>query len=84
VAIAKGRVVLGVSGVFVPFVALVAACRLARPASPWARRRYPVGSRKAERSLARFPPGRRTRWDALVDLFATDSRAKAGAGDVAT
>lgn len=70
VAVLKGRVLLGVVGVFVPLVALVAAVRLARPASPWARRRYPPGSSGAERSLRRFPPGRRTRWDALVDLFA--------------
>ncbi|MGY1711882.1 hypothetical protein ACI8AC_20490 [Geodermatophilus sp. SYSU D00758] len=70
VAILKGRTVLGVVGVFVPLVAAVAAVRLARPASPWARRWYPEGSRRRRRSAARFPPGRRTRWDALVDLFA--------------
>ena len=40
VAILKGRVVLGVVGVFVPVLALVAARRRARPHSPWARRRY--------------------------------------------
>jgi hypothetical protein len=70
VAVVKGRVVLGVVGVFVPLVALVAALRLARPTSPWARRRYPPGSSRAERALRRFPPGRRNRWDGLVDLFA--------------
>jgi hypothetical protein len=77
VAVAKGRAVLGVLGVFVPVVALVAACRLARPTSPLARWRYPAGSRRAERSRSRFPPGRRTRWDALVDLFATAPPARA-------
>jgi hypothetical protein len=76
VAVAKGRAVLGVLGVFVPVVALVAACRLARPTSPWARWRYPPGSRRAQRSTARFPPGRRTRWDALVDLFAAAPRTR--------
>ncbi|HJX42542.1 MAG TPA: hypothetical protein VJ352_02630 [Geodermatophilus sp.] len=70
VAVLKGRVLLGVVGVFVPLVALVAALRLARPASPWARRRYPPGSSSAERSLRRFPPGRHTHWDGVVDLFA--------------
>ncbi len=75
VAVLKGRVVLGVVGVFVPLVALVAALRLARPTSPWARRRYPPGSPRAERALRRFPPGRRNRWDALVDLFAAVPRA---------
>jgi hypothetical protein len=69
-AILKGRVVLGVVGVFVPVVALAGAVRLARPSSFWAGRRYAAGSVRRRRSEARFPPGRRTRWDALVDLFA--------------
>jgi hypothetical protein len=68
VAILKGRPLLGVVGVFIPLVALVAALRLARPASPWARRRY--DERRMARALRRFPPGRRTRWDRLVDVFA--------------
>lgn len=68
VAIAKGRVLLGVVGVFVPLVALVGAVRLARPGSVWARRRY--GPAKRARSRARFPAGRRTVVDRLVDLFA--------------
>jgi hypothetical protein len=71
VAILKGRVVLGVVGVFIPVAALVAALRLARPRSPWARRWYRSGSRRQRRSAARYPPGHRTRWDVLVDLFAT-------------
>ncbi|SDF40043.1 hypothetical protein SAMN05660485_03274 [Blastococcus fimeti] len=74
VAILKGRVVLGVVGVFVPFVAVIASVRLARPASPWARRWYRRGGRRATRSLRRFPPGHRNRWDALVDLFAVVPR----------
>lgn len=69
-AILKGRVVLGVVGVFVPLVALVGALRLARPGSFWAHRWYRPGSRRRARAEARFPAGRRTRWDALVDLFA--------------
>jgi hypothetical protein len=70
VAVLKGRVVLGVVGLFVPVVAVVAALRLGRPRSPWARRWYPEGSRRLRRAEERFPPGRRTGWDALVDLFA--------------
>jgi hypothetical protein len=70
VAILKGRAVLGVVGVFVPLVAAVAAVRLARPHSFWGRRWYRAGSSRHRRAEARFPPGRRTRWDALVDLFA--------------
>jgi hypothetical protein len=69
-AILKGRVVLGVAGVFVPLVALVGAVRLARPGSPWARRWYRAGSRRRAPAEARYPAGRRTRWDALVDLLA--------------
>ena len=69
-AIGKGRVVLGVVGVFVPVVAVLGALRLARPGSPWARRWYGPGSVRRRRAVARFPPGRRTHWDALVDLFA--------------
>jgi hypothetical protein len=79
VAILKGRAVLGVIGVFVPLVALVAALRLARPTSPWARRRY--DAHRMARALSRFPPGRRTRWDRLVDVFAVaparDARGQA-------
>jgi hypothetical protein len=70
VAILKGRVVLGVIGVFVPVLALLAALRLARPGSVWARRWYRPGSARQRRSDARYPPGHRTRWDAVVDLFA--------------
>ena len=70
----KGRVVLGVLGVFVPVLSLVAALRLARPTSWWARRWYPAGSRRRRRAEVRFPSGRRTRWDALVDLFADAPR----------
>jgi hypothetical protein len=69
-SVLKGRVVLGVVGVFVPVLTVVSAFRLARPDSPWARRRYPAGSALLRRSEARFPAGHRTRWDAVVDLFA--------------
>jgi hypothetical protein len=75
VAVLKGRTVLGVVGVLIPLVALVAAVRLARPGSPWARRRY--DERKLVRARRRFPPGRRGRWDRLVDLFASVPQASA-------
>jgi hypothetical protein len=84
VAILKGRVVLGVIGVFVPVLALVGALRLGRPGSPWAHRRYRPDSWRWRRSNARYPPGRRSRWDALVDLFAATPRSgPAPAGPVA-
>ena len=53
----KGRIMLGVIAVFIPFVGLWAACRLAPPTSLWARRFY--GERKSGRALARFPADRR-------------------------
>lgn len=67
--ILKGKTALGVIGLLVPLVVgLVGVLRLAKPASPWARWRYPPGSRKAERALRRYPPDRRTRLDALKDF----------------
>jgi hypothetical protein len=40
IAFLKGKIVLGVVAIFVPVVGVVAAVRLAKPASPWARWRY--------------------------------------------
>ncbi len=71
IAILKGRIVLGLVGVVFPLVALIAALRLAKPASAWARRFYRPGSRRAVRSERRFPPGARSRWDRVVDMIAT-------------
>ena len=67
---AKGRVLLGVIGLFVPVVALVGALRLAHPSSPWARRRY--SGPRLEPAEARFDPTRRaTRWERrIADLVA--------------
>lgn len=70
VAILKGRTVLGVLGLFVPILSTIAMLRLARPGSPWARRRYPAGSKHRLRAERRFPTDRRNRWDPLVDMFA--------------
>ena len=53
VALLKGKVVLGVVGVLLPVLSLVGAIRLAKPDSPWARRRYPSGSRKLARAAER-------------------------------
>ena len=57
-AILKGRWLLALIGVFIPFVSLGAALRLAAPGSPWARRRYKPGSRRLARSQARFARAR--------------------------
>jgi len=56
VAFAKGRVLLGVIGLFVPIAAAFAALRLARPASPWSSWRYDPAKRR--RAAARFDASR--------------------------
>jgi hypothetical protein len=56
VAFAKGRVLLGVVGLFVPVVALIAVLRLARPCSLWARGLY--SDAKLDRARARFAHSR--------------------------
>lgn len=53
VALSKGKAFTGLLGMLVPLFAVVGALRLARPGSPWARARYPAGSRKAARAQAR-------------------------------
>lgn len=49
----KGKIGTGVIGIVVPLVAFVGALRVARPKSPWALRRYPEGSHKAEKAQER-------------------------------
>lgn len=57
----KGRVLHGVVGFFFVPIAIYAVCRIGKPSSAWARRRYgerrPKKQAKAE---VRFPPDRRT------------------------
>jgi hypothetical protein len=53
VAVLKGKYLLGVAGMLVPIIGLVAAIRLAKPGSPWARRRYAPGSAKLARATRR-------------------------------
>jgi hypothetical protein len=54
VAIFKGKVVMGVAGMFLLPVGLIGAIRLAKPGSPWANRRYHSGSEKLARAEKRF------------------------------
>jgi hypothetical protein len=57
-----------VVGVFIPLIALVAAIRVARPGSPWARRFYRPGSArmaKAERRETKHERRRRRFQDAI-------------------
>jgi hypothetical protein len=49
----KGKVSSAVIGMFIPPVAWVAAVRLARPGSWWAKRRYTPGSEKLSKAEAR-------------------------------
>ncbi len=67
-AILKGKAVIAVIGVFIPVVSMVGAIRLASPTSPWARWRYPTGSRKLARANARFARSR-SRRRRLMDLI---------------
>ena len=53
ICLLKGKVWCGVLGVYIGLIALIGAIRLARPGSPWARWRYPPGSRKMARARAR-------------------------------
>ncbi len=57
----KERVMHAFVGFFVWPVALYGACRLGKPGSPWAKRRYSERNpSKQKRAEARFRPGRRT------------------------
>lgn len=61
ICFAKKRVMHGAIGFFVFPIALYGACRLGKPDSAWARRRYGKRNpKKQARSEARFPPDRRT------------------------
>jgi hypothetical protein len=65
----KGKLFLAVATMLVPLVGLVAAVRLAKPDSFWARRRYPEGSRKLARARARLERHQR-RYRAFQDRVA--------------
>jgi hypothetical protein len=57
----KQRFVHGTLGLLVPGLSLYGALRLAKPGSPWARRRYDGRDpAKQARAVRRFPPDRRT------------------------
>jgi hypothetical protein len=71
IAFLKGRFVMGVVALFMPFWGVIASVRLAKPDSPWARWRYrgPRAARLA-RAQARFRHDRRsaTLGDRLIAL----------------
>ena len=53
ITLLKGRIWLGVLGLLLPLLALIGAFLIAKPNSPWARRRYKEGTRKRKRSIDR-------------------------------
>jgi lysyl-tRNA synthetase class 2 len=64
VAAVKGKYTVAVIGILIPLVSLVGAIRLAKPESPWARRRDRPGSKKLRKSTARYERSRQrySRW----------------------
>ncbi len=75
-AILKGKPFLGLFGLFMPLFSLAGAVRLASPHSPWARKLYRPGSRRLERSHARWArieSRRRRISDAIAGAPATPS-----------
>jgi hypothetical protein len=84
IAFLKGRFVMGVVALFVPFWGLIAFARLAKPSSPWARWRY-RGPRadRMKRAKERFRQDRRsaTIGDRLVALTTGVSEPERAADD---
>jgi hypothetical protein len=80
-AILKGKPLLGLTGVFIPFASLVGVIRLASPSSPWARRRYPSDGPKMARSRARFERIRARRRRALDAIGGAPSLPAASVAD---
>jgi lysyl-tRNA synthetase class 2 len=61
VSYVKGKLFMGTIGIFIPPVAIVGSLRLAKPNSPWARRRYRSRPHKLERAQRR-DEGFHRRW----------------------
>jgi hypothetical protein len=53
ITLLKGKVWTGLIGVFIPILLIVGAIRVARPHSPWARRRYHPHRRRGKARIAR-------------------------------
>jgi hypothetical protein len=74
VSILKGKPLLGLIGIFIPFVSLTGAVRLAAPNSRYAPRRYPPGSHKLARA--------QRRWERIAARRRRVANAIAGAPEV--
>ncbi|HET6505404.1 MAG TPA: hypothetical protein VFG42_01330 [Baekduia sp.] len=77
----KGRILLGVLGLFVPLFGLVGAFRLGRPGSPWARHRYSEG--RMARARDRFSDDRRLERarHRIVDALIGKTTERSGGSD---
>ncbi len=64
----KGKYWTGFFGVFIPIIGVVGALRLARPSSPWARKRYADKPKKLARARRREDKMDRT-WRAWREAF---------------
>ena len=64
----KGKLWSAMTGMFFVPIGIVAAIRVARPGSPWARRFYKPGSAKLEKSEHREQRHNR-RWNRMQDLI---------------
>jgi lysyl-tRNA synthetase class 2 len=64
----KGKFWSAVGGMFIPLVGIIAAIRVAKPGSPWARRFYGPGSRRLAKAQARVERHDR-RWKRFQDLI---------------
>lgn len=70
ICLLKGKVVTGVVGIVVSFIAFIGAIRLAKPGSWWATRRYASRPRRAARAARRYDQRHEERWNRLRDLVA--------------
>lgn len=68
IAALKGKPIMAIVGLFIWAVAITGAIRLAKPSSPWGRRRYAPGSAKRARAERRFGPAYVARWNRIRDL----------------
>jgi hypothetical protein len=65
----KGKLAFGLIGLFFSPVSIIGAIRLAKPDSPWARKRYRNRPKKMARAERRFGVERQQRLDRLRDLL---------------
>ena len=69
ICIVKGKLSTGIVGIFVPFMALIGAIRLANPGSWWARKSYRPGGRRARRAAKRFDDAYYARHNWWIDYI---------------